>query len=114
MVDPVHAELYRWTDENGRIHYSNVAPGSAAETLNIDDCATLECQERQAQQSEDALARLRELERSLDATQNREQITSQHDTPDVIKRTITIPPNSRVSLRRWPYRNPMRVHRPPY
>ena len=35
------AEIYKWTDENGKVHYSDVVQGNqAAETINVDNINT--------------------------------------------------------------------------
>lgn len=106
ILGPAHAELYKWTDENGQVHYGNVPPDSRAKTLDIEDCAAAECQRPDTRLTNDA-PHVPYNEELTEGAVRRVQ-------PDVVKRSITIPPNSRIQLRRWPYDNPMTVHRPPY
>lgn len=72
-----HAQIYRWVDEKGTIHYSNSTPppGAKAKLLDIDakpgpaspegtECYTLRCQ---GKRMESRLARRDELEARLAA-----------------------------------------------
>ena len=36
-----HAEIYRWTDENGKVHFSDKPAGNKVEKLNIKEKPTL-------------------------------------------------------------------------
>jgi hypothetical protein len=72
-----HAEVYRWVDEKGTVHYSNAAPpaGTKAATVDIDanpgapapesaECYTVRCQ---GERLEQRLARREETEARLAA-----------------------------------------------
>ena len=72
-----HAEVYRWVDEKGTVHYSNAAPpaGTQAVTVDIDakpgapapesaECYTVRCQ---GERLEQRLARREETEARLAA-----------------------------------------------
>jgi hypothetical protein len=51
--DPLRAEVYKWTDDSGRIHYSDAPPNVQARinTLPIADCHSQSCKQRTRRES---------------------------------------------------------------
>lgn len=82
LLTPVSgwAEIYRWTDANGQVHYGE-QPGPGAETINVNpqvlerDAATRQSQER--------------LQKVLDAHQQEQAATAQKQASKTAKRNET-------------------------
>jgi Domain of unknown function (DUF4124) len=122
---PAHAEIYKWVDDQGVVHYSNSRPADAsrkAEVLVEDKISTYQSNAAELRAQADAAARTRAdnlarrvdyLERELAAQRQATQYAyapeaaqpgyEANATPYVIYAAAPLVPGRRVSVRHRPF-----------
>ncbi|MDP2226876.1 MAG: DUF4124 domain-containing protein [Moraxellaceae bacterium] len=96
---PAHAELYKWTDENGRVHYSDRKPGNApaVQTLktrpSVPRAAAAEADTESAAPAEDIVARqkrMADIMRDEREAREREQKAAAQKKQELQRRCLSL------------------------
>ncbi len=80
-----NAEVYKWVDENGQIHYTNQPPGGqvSSERVEVDECNTDECIAERNIAKEQAQRRLQDTLRQLEEIDEAKRQATEKEAAEV-------------------------------
>jgi uncharacterized protein DUF4124 len=89
LASPAHAEIYKWVDRDGKIHYSDSPPAKGARLIAIQDRLSIYspepavAQARRAPQAATASAALADRVAALERRLQSERLARESSTPDL-------------------------------